>query len=130
MKTKLLIVCSLLISTGFAQQKTTTTTIKNDNNMVSISENGSRYEFHSVYNNNLTGKVLAYMDNTIARGSSTRFKNMQVDAQMTLDNHASFYIKSYPGKPDLKLDKRKNSVEIYTRFKSMCEGLRDLIQKK
>lgn len=120
----------MLISNCFAQQKTTTTTVKNDDMFVSISETKTNYEFHSTYNKDKTNQVLAYMDNTIAKGSSSRFKNMQVDAQMTLDNGASFYIRSYPGKLDLKLDKRKNSAEIYARFKNMCEGLKDLIQKK
>src|SRR5690348_7588940 len=130
MKTTLLIAFSMLISNCFAQQKTTTTTVKNDNMSVNISETKTNYEFHSTYNKDKTNKVLAYMDNTIAKGSSSRFKNMQVDAQMTLDNGASLYIRSYPGKLDLKLDKRKNSAEIYARFKNMCEGLKDLIQKK
>ena len=120
----------MLIGSCFAQQKTTTTTVKNDNNTVTITDNNTQYEFHSSFNKDLTPKVLDYMDNTIAKGSSTRFRNMQVDAQMTLDNHASFYIKSYPGKLDLKFDKRKNSAELYARFKSMCEGLKDIIQKK
>jgi hypothetical protein len=127
MKFKLLIMLGMLVSISFAQQKTTTNSVKSDKVSVTLTESEDRYELKAAYDEALTDKVRAYMNNTIAKGTSTNFKNTEVDAEMTLDNHASFYISSHPGKLSLKLDKRKNSAEIYKRFKEMCEGIKNLI---
>jgi hypothetical protein len=130
MKFKLLIAFCVLAGTILAQQRTITKSVKSDNVSVTLTENETRYELKATYDEALTDKVRAYMNNTIAKGTSTNFKNTEVDADMVLDNHASFYISSHPGKLNLKLDKRKNSAEIYKRFKDMCEGIRNIVTKK
>ncbi|NNU33643.1 hypothetical protein HK413_04860 [Mucilaginibacter sp. S1162] len=127
MKTKLLIAFCLLVSTTFAQTKTET--VKNESNSVTLTENDKTYELSASYNADLDKKIYDYMDDQISDGG-VKFRNTRVDAQMTLDNKMSFYAKNSPGKLVLKLDKRKNSADIYKRFKSMCEGIRDIIQKK
>jgi hypothetical protein len=130
MKFKLLMALCMLVITSFAQQKTTTNSVKNENLSVTVTEDETRYELKASFDKALTDKVRAYMNSTIAKGTGTNFKNTEVDAEMTLDNHASFYINSHPGKLNLKFDKRKNSAEIYKRFKEMCEGIRNILTKK
>jgi hypothetical protein len=130
MKFKLLIALCMLVSTSFAQQKTTTNSVKSDNVSVTLTENDNTYELKADFDKALTNKVRSYMNKTVAKGTTTNFENTEVDAQMTLDNHASFYINSHPGKLNLKLDKRKNSAEIYKRFKEMCEGIKTILTQK
>lgn len=129
MKTKLFIAFILLVGTCFAQEKTTTTVVKNDNVVVLISDNKTCYEFSSEFDADKTSKVMAYMDDHL-KGSGISFKNTQADADLTLNNKMTFHMKSSPGKLAFKFDKRKNSAEFYQQFKEMCEGIKDLIQKK
>lgn len=97
---------------------------------VSITDSDHKYEFSASYNSELDKQVQGYMNDQIGNENNFSFKNTRVDATMTLDNKITFYIKNSPGKLILKLDKRKNSTELYNQFKKMCEGIRDLIQKK
>ena len=39
------------------------------------------------------------------------------------------YIKKYPGRIEIKLDKDENSYEAYHRIKSMCEGMKKVLTK-
>jgi hypothetical protein len=128
MKIKLLITLCLLVGTGFAQK--ITNSVKSDKTSVTLTEDENRYELKAEYNDELTNKIRSYMDDCITRGTGFSFKNTQLDADMTLSNHISFYIKTSAGKLNLKFDKRKNSAELYNRFKKMCEGIRDITQKK
>lgn len=130
MKFKFLIALCLLVSTGFAQTKTTTNTVKNDKTSVSITEDDKSYELTAKYNEELTDKVNRCLDEGIAKGAKFSFKNTRLDAVMTLDNSITFYAKNSPGKLILKFDKRKNSTELYNRFKKTCEEIRDIVQKK
>jgi hypothetical protein len=126
MKYNFLIALCLLIGNCYAKGKTNT---NYDKTSVTITEDGKSYELSAIYDEALTTKVQKYMDDFIGEGSKFSFKNIQTDAVLTLDNKLTFYMKSSPGKLILKFDKRKNSIELYNRFKKMCEGIRDIIQK-
>jgi hypothetical protein len=130
MKFKLLIALCLALNIAYAQTKTTSNGVKSDNLEITVTEDDNSIEYKSRFNPDLTDKVRAYLNNTLAKGSSTNFKNTEVDAEMKLDNGAFFYINSHPGKLLIKLDKRKNSAEVYKRFKDMCEGLKKIIENK
>lgn len=130
MKFKFLIALCLLVSTGFAQTKTTTNAVKSGKTSVSITEDNKNYEFSAKYDEELTDRVNKYLDEGIAKGAKFSFKNAQLDAVMTLDNGITFYAKNSPGKLILKLDKRKNSTELYNRFKKTCEEISNIVQRK
>jgi hypothetical protein len=130
MKFKFLIALCLLVTVGFAQTKRTTNTIKSDKTFVTLTEDDNSYELSAKYNEELTDKVNKYLDEGLAKGAKFSFKNTRLDAVMTLDNGITFYAKNSPGKLILKFDKRKNSTELYNRFKKMCEEIRDIVQKK
>jgi hypothetical protein len=129
MKFKFLIALCLLVSIGFAQ-KTTTNTVKSDKTSVTVTEDDKSYAVSAEYNPELTNKINKCLDEGIAKGTSFSFKNAKLDATMTLDNSISFYAKTSPGKLILKFDKRKNSTELYNRFKKMVEEIKDIVQKK
>lgn len=99
-----------------------------DKTSITINENAKTYEFIAVYPASAQAELLRYMDNTL--NVSTSLKNTEADAEMTLDNKYTFYIKSHPGELKLKFDRRKNTPEAYSKLKKMCEGLKDLINHK
>ncbi|MES2375089.1 MAG: hypothetical protein V4553_00840 [Bacteroidota bacterium] len=130
MKIKFLIALCLMASTGLAQAKTTTNTVKSDKTSVSVTEDDKSYSISAEYNPDLADKVNKCLDAGIAKGTNFSFKNTRLDATMTLDNGISFYAKNSPGKLILKFDKRKNSTELYNRVKKMVEEIKDIVQKK
>jgi len=128
MKTNILIAFCLLFN--ICLTSTETWAQKTDQkSAVSLTESNKTYELSATFDGDYTKKIQQYMDESLTDGSSFSFKNTQSDAVITLDNKITFYMKMSPGKLILKFDKRKNSAEFYDRFKKMCEGIRDIIQK-
>jgi hypothetical protein len=127
MKINLLIAFCLLLNIGFAGAKTGNYA---DKTSVTITETENSCQLTALFNEAETKKIQNYMDDYLTRGTGCSFKNVQSDADITLDSKITFYMKTGVGKLILKLDKRKNSAELYNRFKKMCEGIRDIIQKK
>ena len=56
------------------------------------------------------------------------FTNREVDGNITLDNHATFYMKKSAGFLNIKLDKEKNSDAIYRKIRTACEGINDVVR--
>jgi hypothetical protein len=59
--------------------------------------------------------------------NNVSFVNSEIDATLTLQDQTTFYVRSYPGELELKLDKEKNSYEAYERVKKMCEGIKSVV---
>ena len=99
-----------------------------DKTSVYINEDGKTYEFVAVYPARDQNALVSYMDKSL--DVSTSLKNTVTDAELTLDNKYTFYMKQRPGELKLKFDKRKNTPQAYQKLKQMCEGLKDLINHK
>ena len=84
---------------------------------------------NAYFNRNRTRDVDEYMDSKIGRRSNMSFVNSRIDGTIALDDHTTFYIKKYPGKLEIKLNKDENSDEAYERVKSMCNGIKKLLVK-
>jgi hypothetical protein len=87
------------------------------------------YSMNAHFSKNKTRAVEEYMDRRIGRRSKVSFVNSQIDGTISLDDHTIFYIKKYPGRIIIKLDKDENSYEAYYRVKAMCEGLKTVLTK-
>ena len=74
-----------------------------------------------------TRAVHEYMDKKLGYPNNVSFVNSEIDATLTLQDQTTFYVKSYPGELELKLDKEKNSYEAYERVKRMCEGIKSVV---
>ena len=95
---------------------------------VTISESDNIYQLKTKYDKAKTRSVQEYMTQSL-RETGFKFTNTQLDASLALTGGINFYIKSNDGGLVLKFDKRKNKAEDFTRFKKMCEGIREIIQK-
>ena len=100
----------------------------NRNISVSISENEHTYKLVAYFNRNKTKAVHEYMDQKLGSYSDMSFVNSEIDAYLTLNNGATFYLKSVPGELEVALDKRQNTKANYIIIKDMCAGIKDVVK--
>src|SRR5688500_6808878 len=95
---------------------------------LTFSESDQHYSMNARFNKSKTRDVEEYIDNTIGTKTNMSFVNSRINGKLALDDHTTFYIKKYPGRIKIKLDKDENSYEAYYRIKSMCEGIEKVIK--
>jgi len=125
MKIKFLIAFCLMLSIGLSVRAQSEKIRKTS---VTVDDSKTYYEMVAEYNLSDDAKVRSYMNDELGDRNNFSFKNVNSDATMTLNDKTTFYMKSAPGKLTLKMDKRKNTDEIYDRFKKMCQGIRLIIE--
>jgi hypothetical protein len=96
---------------------------------ISYSESDHYYSMKADFNRSRTRDVEEYMDKKIGTRSNMSFVNARIDGTLALDDHTTFYIKKYPGYVEIKLDKDENSGDAYQQIKSMCEGIKKVLNK-
>ena len=79
------------------------------------------------FNPGKTDKLDRYLDKELATGNIT-FVNSEMDADITLDDQTTFYIKKTPGYLNIKLDKEKNSEEAFAKLKGVLEGIGEVVR--
>ena len=96
---------------------------------ITLSESDHYYSMKAYFSKSKTRDVERYMDSRIGRRSNMSFVNSQIDGNLALDDHTTFYIKKSPGLLKIKFDKAENSEEAYERIRSMCEGIKQVLAK-
>lgn len=94
---------------------------------ISYKDTGRYYSMKAYFSRNKTRKVEHYMDETFGTNSRMSFINSKNDGTISLDNHAKFYMKKYPGVLEIKMDKDENSYENFDEIKSMCQGIKKVL---
>jgi len=97
------------------------------NTNVSYKETNQYYSMKAHFNKSKMREVEEYMNNKIGKRSNMSFTNSQIDGKISLDDHTTFYIKKYPGRLEIKLDKNQNSDDSYQQIKSMCQGIKKVV---
>lgn len=97
---------------------------------ISVSENENVYKMSAHFTRSKTRAVHEFMDKKLGHPNNVSFVNSEIDATLTLQDQTVFYVKSYPGELEIKLDKEKNSYEAYKRVKEMCEGIKSVVADK
>ena len=88
------------------------------------------YSRKARFDRNKTRDVEQFMDRAIGSDSRMSFVNTKIDGRIALDDRTILYIKKYPGRLYIKLDKDENSYDAYQKIKSMCQQLKDVVIKK
>jgi len=96
---------------------------------VGVSESDNIYKLEAVYNEDLTGKVQRYINRQIEPNGLFESTNDYFDVTTQLKDRTRFYIKASPGRLLIKLNKKENSYESYTRIKAMCQGIVGLLKE-
>ena len=109
--------CLTLISCGFPDGSIS----------IKHSQYDHYYEMTAKFNPDRTAAVERWLDKELPSVDMS-FANTEIDADITLDNQATFYMKKSPGFLNIKLDKEKNLDEIYRKIRSVCEGINDVVR--
>ena len=72
-------------------------------------------------------RVQQFLNRCLEHNNYTSFGNTRVDATITLDDRTTFYMRSFPGKLKIKLDKTENSEESYYKMKDICEDIKNIL---
>jgi len=67
------------------------------------------------------------MNDKIGRRNNVSFSDTRIDGRLTLDDRTTFFIKKFSGHVEIKLDKGENSPGSYERIKSLCEGIKEVL---
>ena len=113
----LLVVSLIIISCGYS----------GGSHSIKHSQYDHYYEMTAKFNPDKTEKVDRYLDKELASGNIT-FVNTEMDADITLDDKTTFYIKKSAGYLNIKFDKQKNSEEAFTKIKSVLEGINNVVR--
>jgi hypothetical protein len=102
--------------------------VHNDRDInLSFNDSDHYYSMKAYFSKNKTRDIEHYLDSKIGRRSNMSFVNSQIDGKLALDDHTTFYIKKSPGLLKIKFDKSENSNEAYERIRSMCEGIKKVL---
>lgn len=112
-----LVICTTIIACRFP----------GDNTSISYSEQGNYFEMKARFRETKTAQVERYLDNQLSVGTMS-FRNTLIDADITLDDHSTFYVKKSPGYLYIKFDRDQNPEEVYHRIKAICEGIKEVVK--
>ena len=85
------------------------------------------YEMTAKFNPEKTTEVDKYLDKELSAGDMS-FVNTRMEGEITLDDKTTFYVKKSPGYLNIKFDKEKNSGEAFSKVKSVCEGINQVVR--
>jgi hypothetical protein len=85
------------------------------------------YEMTAKFNPGKTDEVDRYLDKELATGNIS-FANTEMDADLTLDDKTTFYVKKSPGYLNIIFDKEKNSEAAFTKLKGVLEGIGEVVR--
>lgn len=85
------------------------------------------YEMTAEFNPEKTTEVDRYLDRELSAGTMA-FVNTRMDGEITLDDRTTFYVKKSPGYLKIKFDKEKNSDEAFSKVRSVCEGINEVVR--
>ncbi|MEO8171861.1 MAG: hypothetical protein ABI581_02215 [Sediminibacterium sp.] len=89
---------------------------------IRVKETGRIYEIKASYAKNKTYRIQRFINQELH--TSNVFSNARMDGDITLDDRSNFYVKAYPGRLVIRMDRRENDPEAYYRIKSLGEKLK------
>lgn len=97
---------------------------------ITQSDNDKVYEFSADFPASQTTKVRNYLDEKLEAGGDFKFQKAEIDANITLNNDMTFYVKSEKGKLRIEFDREENSHDNYIKIKKVCNGLKKILTQK
>jgi hypothetical protein len=89
---------------------------------ITVQDSEDTYKLFARYDKRQAKRVQHYLDTQL--NTSHTFTNASVNANMTLNDHTSFYIKSYPGMLQIRFNKKDNDESAYLKIKQLEEGIK------
>ena len=95
----------------------------NNDRYYHVKDSPKSYSIEAEYDEARFGNVRRHLDKKLGDLTRFSFDNATVDADVTLNGKASFYLLLKPGKLHIRLNKRENSEEAYRRFSELGREL-------
>lgn len=99
------------------------------NTSISISDSYDEYGMTASYQKRKTNKVQRFLDECWEDNSNISFKRRRVDGMVILNDRTKFYLHSYPGELEIRIDKNENSPESCTMIKEICEDIKEILSE-
>lgn len=96
---------------------------------ITISDHENSFRMSSFYDESKTKNLQRYLDAHLATPYDISHVKTTQNAMLTTDNKTSFYLRSAPGELEINLDRNNNPEEGYRQVKSMCNGIKDALEK-
>lgn len=97
------------------------------NTSISISDSGDEYEMTASYAKNKAHKVERMLKSYLEDNCNVSLHHTHVDEEITLDDRTRFYLHSYPGELEIRIDKTVNSGESCLKIQELCEDIKELL---
>jgi hypothetical protein len=130
MKTTFFIATFCILSLSIFLAWTKFERVNSDDLSIAVTDTDDTYKFISTFNENNTGRVQDFINNSIKPNGLFKSTHDYFDVTTTLADRTELYVKESPGKLKIELDKRKNSTASYMRIKKMCEGIGNVLKGK
>lgn len=95
---------------------------------IRFSDDDDEFEMEADYPRHQSHDVKVYLNDHLLNQVSHRRRHSFKNEEITLDDNTKFYIDSYPGELNIRIDKEENSEEGYIRVKELCQGLKVVIE--
>ena len=94
---------------------------------ISTWDSGDEYGMNAYYSKKKTRKVQRLLNRCLEENCNISFTRTPVDEDITLDDRTRFYLHSYPGELEIRIDKTENSGESFARIQELCEDIKELL---
>ena len=100
---------------------------RHHSNSVMISDYGDEYELEASYDRYKTRKIERLLDRELGDECNTSLRHKHIDGRITLYDNTTFYLRSHPGKLNIRFDRSENPEGSCNRIKALCEDIKDAI---
>ena len=119
----LVLACALFFVTSF----TSCFRHRHHDTSVTISDSGDDYEMYASFDVNKTRKIQRLLDRELNLDLGSSGRNVHVDANITLDDQTTFYMRAVPGRLRIRFDKSENSGESWEKIHEVCEEIKEAL---
>jgi hypothetical protein len=115
----------LLLSLGSLESSSVRA--ESERTSVSINESDELYELSSIYKKEQYETIRGHVNEHLAPDRLFSSSINEIEATVTLRDGTRFFIRSYPGKLKISIQKGENSDSSVKRIKKMCEGIKSIV---
>ena len=122
----LFIACALFFVTGFSS----CFIHHGHDTCVTISDDDDEYEMYASYDVKKTRRIQRLLDRELNIDLGRSGRNTHVDANITLDDKTTFYMRAFPGQLRISFDKNENSDESWEKIQDVCEEIKEALEDR
>ena len=82
------------------------------------------------YDENKTRKIQRLLDRELNLDIGQSGRNTHVDANITLEDRTTFYMRAHPGELRISFDKRENTEDSWEKIQDVCEEIKEALEDK